>query len=102
MRIFINFNGVLDHLDILNEEASRGKILMSCVQNLYQLVPDDNYELVLQMKNIINSIDLLQRNIQGRKDLLSDIVYELKRVNQSGKNTVAEIEYMINELSNEG
>lgn len=99
MKVFINFCGVIDHLDILDEEASKSGALKECVQSINCQMTGSNYDLTLQLQDLVNAIDSLQRNIHGRKKLLLDIVDDLKRVNMSNKSRITEIESTINELS---
>lgn len=99
MEIFINFNGVADHLDVLDKEISRSNVLIEHVQNISCQIPEGDYELLLQVKNIMNSIDSFQENIQNRKILLLDIISKLKKENISSKNVITTIEYAISGLS---
>ena len=98
MKVFINFQGVIDHLDILDEETARSAMLMEYIESIYQQVPKDKHELLRHIKSIIDSVDAIQRNIKGRKILLCDVVHELKKVKQSNQNNITEIEYFVKKL----
>ena len=102
MKLYINFEGVADHQDILSEELKKSERLMKLVQNISYEIPDGNIETVSQIRQIMESARCLQRNIKGRKVLLAEITERLRAVSLNTEKTVAEIEYQVNQLSDNG
>lgn len=97
MKVSIDFNGVTDHIDIIDEEIRKSRILMNYMQHLISQIPAENYELFV-LKGIVASIESLERNMQGRKVLLKDIVDEFKKVKISNKAEIEKMESIIKAL----
>ena len=91
MKIFINYEGVTDHLDILSKEAAMSRQLMAAMQRLEQILPGDNPGQAIQLREMAGSLDSFQRNIQDRRELLLNIVSEFKAANYAMAETVSGI-----------
>lgn len=99
MKVAINFNGVIEHLSILDEESSKSTLLKEQMESIIWKIPDDNYELKLQLKSIMTSVEALQRNVRNRKALLLQIVDDLRRVSGKNESWLADIEHVVSGLS---
>lgn len=99
MKLYINFEGLLDHQDILSEELRKSEQFMELVQSTLHEVPEGDVQMQLKIRKIKEDVVHLQRNIRSRKHLMVDIADSLKIVYQKNKNTVEKIELQVQQLS---
>lgn len=102
MQIFVKFEGIIDHLDILSEESKKSLQLINTLQLALKEVPKENVEQILRVNEILRHVEAFQRTIFRRKNLLLEIVSILKNASIKTDNVVTEIEYMIEKVSNGG
>lgn len=99
MRVTINFNGVIDHLDVLSEQMQKSNQLKAVVKQMSNEISLENTDLIPRVQRIENSVNSLQRNIENRRKLLVEIVSVLKNEKCRTEETIVEMEYKINNLS---
>lgn len=102
MQIAIKFEGVIDHLDIISEQAKKSSQL---IDTLNWVLKDISYEDAGQKTKIVNIIgraEKLQKNISERRELLLEIVSILKEAGIKTDTFVTEIGYKIDKLSDGG
>lgn len=98
----IKFDGVLDHLDILSEESRVCEQLKKILQLAMEETLDDEEVRRMQLRKIIQKVDTLHRNINGREKLLLEIVSILKSAKIKSDEIVSENGLIIKKIDGIG
>ena len=102
MHVTIDFDGVLDHLDVLSNEMRKSRLLVDVLRKELRNTLEDDIYRRKKIEQILENIEAFEKNVSGRKELLIEIVSLLKSANYYTKSKVTEIGYTIAQLSDGG
>ena len=101
MRIYIRYEQVLDHIDILEEEFRKCCQLKEVLELAFREVAAENPNQRRDIQDFIKQAEKLQENIAGRRRMIPEMVAILKKAGIQTDNTVQETYQKIQRLGGE-